>query len=281
MIFYDNMKKYFIFYNYFIMTKKDVYLLWWKDAEMLAIKETLKQQWAEFIDAELWWGANIDTYRAQIDELRKLGKTPVALELGGSSEIPWVVDIDHHGERASEPATILQVYQRLGLYPDLYAKLIAGNDSAYIPGMQKILDEEAITDTNVRNQMIQEIRALDRKAQWITPEMEIQAENAIQNMEHLLDIDLYIVSCEHSKTSCITDRLYGRQEKEHILILSGDGELNYYWDGQICQELKEKFEWWNGWSGLGKTWENAFWWGYPHQEEAKKFILDYFKENEK
>ena len=158
------------------MTKKDVYLLWWKDAEMQAIKDTLQKQWIEFRDAWLWWWASIDKYKSQIAEIIQAWSTPVALELVWASEIDWVVDIDHHWEKSNNPATILQVYERLWLNPDLKVRLIAWNDIWYIPKMEKILTQEWIIDPKVREDMIKEIRSLDREAQWITQDMEKDAE---------------------------------------------------------------------------------------------------------
>jgi hypothetical protein len=90
-----------------------------------------------------------------------------------------------------------------------------------------------------------------------------------------LDWKLILVKLPHSKTATITDRLFGQYT--NLLILSDDGEVNFYGDGQLCSNLKEKFEWRNGWSGLGIKGQNAFRWGHPNHEEVQKFIVEYIK----
>jgi hypothetical protein len=77
----------------------------------------------------------------------------------------------------------------------------------------------------------------------------------------------------HSKCATVTDRLFGRYDQ--LLILSGDGEVNFYGDGAICTALKEKFDGWNGGSGLGQVGGSAFWGGYPNHDE----VLDFVKKN--
>jgi hypothetical protein len=59
---------------------------------------------------------------------------------------------------------------------------------------------------------------------------------------------------------------------DQLLILSADGEVNFYGDGAVCAELKTEFEGWNGGSGLGKVGASAYWGGYPDQEDTLEFI---------
>ena len=71
------------------------------------------------------------------------------------------IDVDHHGSRSGEPASIIQVLSLLGIEPSRKQLLIAANDSGFIPGIVAAGDSAA---------EIAEIRALDRATQGITPE---------------------------------------------------------------------------------------------------------------
>jgi len=55
-----------------------------------------------------------------------------------------------------------------------------------------------------------------------------------------LDGKLTVVKLAHSKGATITDRLFGKYQ--NLLILSGDGEVKFYGDGKICEDLKNNFE---------------------------------------
>lgn len=62
----------------------------------------------------------------------------------------------------------------------------------------------------------------------------------------------------HSKTSTVTDRLYGKYD--NLLITSGDGETNFYGTTETIQMLNERFPggWFGGQLGQGR----GFWGGY-------------------
>jgi len=175
--------------------------------------------------------------------------------------------IDHHGDRSGEQSSILQLiwaFQNCWgwMSPSLqrWTELIAANDQGYIPALQAF---GATPDE------IDRIRRLDRQAQGITTAHEAEAERAIGAKE--IDGRLTIVRMDHSKTATVADRLFGQHDQ--LLILSGDGEANFYGDGALCAELKTRFEGWCGGAGLGKAGSNAFWGGgYPKHDELLSFI---------
>lgn len=250
-----------------------VFFLGGNDAEMETIRDRLKKTNHTVIDKNLGWWAKATVYEAEIQEAILKGKVPVLVELSTewlSESLQWLLAagsikvIDHHGEKAQEKASILQVIELIWGVPSRIEAIIAANDSGYISGMQQ---------AGASQKEIATVRALERKMQWITEEMEQEAVWAIDNMERFPDMnDLIVIHMKHSKSATITDRLFGKQAQENILIISEDGEVNYFGDGKICAELKEKFEGWNGGSGLGKAWENAYWGWYPNQKEVEKFI---------
>ena len=135
---------------------------------------------------------------------------------------------------------------------------VAANDIGYIPALQEYLDM-TIEDKRRIQSYIDRVRLLDRSAQGITPEQEEAAEAAIANREEYNH--LTVVRIPHSKCATVTDRLFGQYE--NLLILSEDGEVNFYGDGAVCIGLQEKF---GGWSG-GQLPESGFWGGYPNQIE--------------
>ncbi len=259
--------------------EKDVYLIGGSDAEMQLIKKRIKKAGQEYIDKDLKWGAKAEDYSREISEILESGDVPVAIELAGAETIDGVVDIDHHNEKSNRPASLLQVMDRLGLKPSLFDELIAANDSAYIPGMEKKLEEhryqiESKTGKDgfekIKTKLIQLVRSKDREAQGITKEQEKQAEEAIQKREDLYNNTLTIVRMPHSKSATVTDRAYGTYE--NLFVPSEDGESNFFGNGKLCKELHEGS--WAGGSGLGSSNGKAYWGGYPDQTEVENFIKE-------
>lgn len=261
---------------------EDIYLLGGKDAEMRVIKKRLERAGQKYIDKGLGWGAKIEDYSREITEIINNKNIPIAIELASSEKIEGVVDIDHHNEKSNRPASLLQVMQRLNLETSLFDELIAANDSGFIPAMEKKIEEyrekfERNTGKEVfeelKRKWISVIRKIDRQAQGITKEQEEQASEAIKNKENFYNNSLTIVRSPHSKCATITDRLYG--EYENLFIPSEDGESNFYGNGKLCQELKDKYEGsWAGGSGLGDKYGEAYWGGYPDQDEVEKYIKE-------
>lgn len=240
--------------------KKYIFFIGGADAEMVEIVKALVEAGAEVENKNLGWGAAASAYAAEIAAAATTGKVSVLVELAKDIELPEsTILVDHHGDRASEPASILQVLSLLGLEPTRWQLLIATNDSGYIPGMLAI---------DATPEEVAAVRLADRFAQGITPEQEEAAETAIANSE--VHGRLTIVHLPHSKCATVTDRLFGQYDQ--LLILSGDGEVNFYGDGQLCAVLKEKFEGWNGGSGLGQLRSSAYWGGYPNKVEVESFV---------
>ncbi len=252
-----------------------VFFLGGNDAEMQTIRIRLSDSDYTIIDKSLWWGAKATEYTHEIQSALNHGKMPVLIELSEEWLPKDILDalasgsiksVDHHNSRSAEPASILQVLALIGKTPTRVENLIAANDSGYIAGMQSLAATQ---------EEIYQIRALERRLQWITLEMESEAELAIWTMERHPELnDLIVIRMKHSKTTTITDRLYGTQSREHILIISQDGEVNYYGDGAICASLKQEFQGWGGWVGFAQIGKNGFWGGYPNQIEVEKFIKD-------
>lgn len=203
--------------------------------------------------------------------------------------------IDHHGELAGRPASIIQtitvlrneakksleenarkmikpsqlalqvleVLQNLSPATRRWFELVAANDAGYIPAMRGLgaTDQEVVA-----------IRAFDRQAQGITVEQEQEALHAVD--QSVSAGRLRIVKMSHSKTAPVCDQLHGRYDQ--LLILSGNGEVNFFGDGALCVFLKEKFGGWNGGSGLGIVGQKAFWGGQTSkQTEVTALIEEY------
>ena len=141
------------------------------DLEMKTIKDLLDKQGVAYSDSNLGWGATTSKYGEEIEKVAKEGKTPVIIELGIDSKLPEnTINIDHHNENASKPASILQVCDLLGIEPTRKMQLIAANDSGYIPAMLEM---------GATKEEIAQIRYQDRAAQGITPEQENKQKNQL------------------------------------------------------------------------------------------------------
>lgn len=277
-------------------TAKEVkfFVLGGNDAEMVAIAALLSQAGQHFIQPKKEWGNHsygpgelgLEVTPAH-EEMHSQGgpqyPVPVPAAVKEYSTVVFVecfpadswpqgtkaIVVDHHGELAYRPAAIRQVLDileptgfQISGETRRWAELIAANDSGYIPAM---------TALGATQDEVSRVRALDRSAQGITPAHEAEAERAISAKEVVGR--LTVVRMAHSKTATVADRLYGQHDQ--LLIISGDGEVNFYGDGALCAELKTKFEGWNGGAGLGKTGANAYWGaGRPEQEKVSTFIRE-------
>ena len=102
--------------------------------------------------------------------------------------------------------------------------------------------------------------------QGVTPEQEAQAQEAVEKLGDLSEKREYIaMDLPHSKTSTVTDRLFGKYD--NLLITSADGETNFYGKTEIINMLNEKFP--GGWSGGQLDQGSGFWGGYANQDEIK------------
>lgn len=244
--------------------KKDVYLLGGRDLEMKQIEKRLKRAGKEFVNRNLEWGAQVDDYNDVINEILEEGNTPVAVELGGADKVEGVIDIDHHNEKFERPSSLVQIMNRIGKPMSLVDEMIAANDSGYIPGMINKMEEHRVeleqrygTEKfeKVKNMLIELIRKKDREMQGVTSEMEQEAEEAIANAEQGPN-ELLIVRVNGDKPSPVTDRLYSG-EKQNLIVVCKSSEANkdvyYFGRGDICKEVKEKFNGWGGGTGYGQV----------------------------
>lgn len=266
------------------MKKQNLYFfLGGNDAEMMTIKNLLEAEGVSYSDAKLSWGASTSKYGDEIEKVAEEGMTPVIVELSIDSSLPVnTINIDHHNENSGRPASILQVCELLGVEPTRKMQLIAANDSGYIPAMLAM---------GATKEEIYAVRYQDRAAQGITSEQEEQAEEALKNAKEIYGVT--VVKMEHSKTATITDRLFDPEKPQNILIVSADGETNYFGPEDICRRLQghkvgerpapwdpnqtevlyDNFGGWTGGAGLGQKGGTAFWGGYADQKEIAKFVL--------
>ena len=254
-----------------------VILLGGHDAEMLAIASICREAGIEVVDKQLRWGASASAYTEEIATAVSEGKTPVLIELALDMELPEnAIIVDHHNENAGKPASVLQVLDLLGLEPTREQQLIAANDSGYIPGMMAL---------GATPEEIAAVRLADRAAQGITTEQEAEAERAIAAAKVVNGVT--IVKMAHSKTAPVCDRLFNPDKEQRLLILSEDGESNFFGNGELCQLLRGEdtgtktaegypiFSHFGGWVG-GNLPTSGFWGGYADQNEVEKFVIDFF-----
>ena len=246
------------------------------DAEMVAIINICREAGIEVVDKHLGWGASASAYADEIAQAVSEGKTPVLVELTLDIEVPSTsIIVDHHNENAGKPASLLQILDLIGVEPSREQQLIAANDCAYIPGMLAL---------GATAEEIAKVRYADRAAQGITPEQEVEAERAIAAAEDVNGVT--IVRMAHSKTATVCDRLFDPEKEERLLILSEDGESNFFGNGELCKLLQgEKTgktpEGWDtysnfgGWIG-GNLPTSGFWGGYADQQKVLDYVVNFF-----
>jgi len=196
--------------------KPYLFLLGGQDLEMQTIRDLLLAQGyregIDFIDHKLaWHQARLSAYSAFLAIPKKLVGIELSLDIAPPA---GYLSIDHHGARSEEESSLEQFAALMGITLSREQRLIAANDSGYIPAMQAL----GATPGEIAH-----IRQLDRKAQGVTPEMEQQAEaDLIHNLrEHG---PLTVVQTQLETFSPLTDRLFGRP---HLLIYN-DATLTYY-----------------------------------------------------
>ncbi len=268
-------------------TKNLHFFLGGNDLEMKTIETLLKEQGVSYSTKNIDWReaskVGVSVYGDEISKVAAEGKIPVIIELKKDSRLPEeTIEIDHHNENASKPASILQVCELLGIEPTRKMLLIVANDSGYIPAMLAM---------GATKEEIAMIRYHDRSCQNITAEQEEQAEEAIKHTKEINGVT--IVMLPHSKTATVTDRLFDESKPQNLLIVSADGETNYFGPEDICRKLQgnkigerpapwdpnqteilyDNFGGWTGGSGLGQKGGTAFWGGYADQKEIARFVL--------
>ena len=76
-----------------------------------------------------------------------------------------------------------------------------------------------------------------KKVSNLSPEIEEQAQRAVETAENVGP--MIVVKCPHSKCAPITTRIAIDQIEQNVLILSENGETNYFGDGDTCRELQK------------------------------------------
>ena len=193
---------------------KQIYLLGGHDLEMTEIKRMLESQNKHYEDHFLnWSNAHLSSYSETINAFPDAEF--FGIELNEDIDTPMhYCRIDHHNDYSDRDASILQIAKLLNIIPTHYIKLVAGNDSGYIPAMISL----GATDDEIK-----EIRRLDRLAQGVTEEDEKLAEQSIaENLQR--KGNLIIVKALTSKFSPICDRLY----PYHSLLIYTDKEWVCY-----------------------------------------------------
>ena len=267
-----------------------MFILPQNDLEAVEIKKILDLIGIRYLITSQSWGANFDNLEKEIiDLIKNNGETTkyvdyFVIEISGASKIKEFINpitqtltiIDHHKYSDDEDyskniSSIEQVVltilrHHVGLSAEIinHAKLIGANDSHYIDGIIEVCNKLGLNEDETEKKVI-EIRALDRQAQGISREQEEFAVDAIENNIEKYDNDLIIINSPHSKCACYTDRLY--RKYKNLLILSQDGESNFYGEKRIIEILQSKFD---GWSGGG---DNGFWGGYADQKSVKELVL--------
>ena len=257
-----------------------VFFLGGADAEMVAIRQILESEGVAFCDKNLGWGAAASAYTEEIAQAVSEDKVPVLVELTADIALPeGAIEVDHHNANADRPASILQVLSLLGLEPTRMQQLIAANDSGYIPAMLSL---------GATAEEVAQVRLLDRNAQGITSEQEAEAERALAAAEVVNGVT--IVTMAHSKTATISDRLFDPEKEQRVLILSGDGESNFFGNGALCRALQGEdtgaktpegytiYSHFGGWIGGDLDGKGGFWGGYADQNEIRDYVENFFAE---
>jgi hypothetical protein len=250
----------------FFGVKKRLFLLGGYDLEMRAIREILDREGERYIDKNLSWGAKLSDYR---DELKD-DYLFIGIELIEDITPPQnYISIDHHNNLQSNPSSLEQIGNILGVELSRKERLIALNDSGYIPAM---------VEYGATQREIDEIRKKDRKAQGVTRDDELLAIESIKNRKKVKDI--VVVKSLTDKFSPIVDRLYG----ESILIYNRT-KLNYYGRdvesivANFSKEIDEKRAYYGGGFGFFGLSEGSF--GTNKIEEYRDEILDILKRKKK
>lgn len=184
-------------------------------------------------------------------------------------------NIDHHAygedDRRNPKASIEQVADIIEVPLSIEEQFVAANDKGFIPEMEKLGAENGLTGQDLEA-IIQNVRMKDRMAQGITLEQEAQAKAAIEQLGNLEGRREFIVDLPHSKTATVCDRMYGKYDE--LLIISGDGETNFFGSAPIIQMLDDRFP--GGWKGGQLEQGSGFWGGYADQKAIRKAVQEKF-----
>ncbi len=215
------------------------------DLEAKTIVEMLQREGEDFLVTGQAWGASWDELeqdiKQAIDRAKEEEKQVYGVELQGDSN--GAINVDHHtygeDDRSNPKSSIEQVAEILGVELTLDEQFVSANDKGYIPAMEKLGAELGLSAEDSQ-EIIANIRMRDREMQGVTLEQEAQAQEAVEKLGKIAEKREYIqLDLPHSKTSTVTDRLYGKYD--NLLITSGDGETNFYGKADIIKMLLERF----------------------------------------
>lgn len=242
------------------------------DGEATQIAKILKEKNIKTLITSQGWGASWSELepeiKKEIEEYKNKGYKIFGVELQGQAP-EGAVNIDHHiydgDDRSNELSSLEQVADLIGYKLTLYEHFVAANDKGFIPAMISLAKTKNLSKEQTQT-LIQKVRLQDRAAQGITPEQEKIAEKAIQEAE-VSDL-LTVVHMSHSKTATVCDRLWGSYK--NLLIVSSDGEVNFFGSGRVIKKLSSLVE--GSWSGGDIDHDNGFWGGYPQNLDVEKEV---------
>lgn len=216
-----------------------VFLLGGYDLEMATIRTLLETADACFVDRRLSWEtARLAAYEdilreyASREDARAHIIYGIELREDGIAIPENYRRIDHHNDYSTRPSALAQVAEILGVSLTRRQRLIAANDSGYIPAMR---------EAGASPDEIAEIRALDRRYQSVTEADEKAASEAIAHkiVYGSMDDCLIVIPSATSRFSAVTDRLFpfGRlliyTDEELMYYGAGKAELARYYDAEI------------------------------------------------
>lgn len=213
-----------------INTQKAIFLLGGHDLEMLTIKRLLTSYGYRVLDYNLTWGACLSSY-ATIFESADPSLSIFGIELKddlGLYDLRYR-PIDHHNELSSLPSSLEQIASLIGHKLSRVEELVAANDKGYIPAMKSL---------GAADEQIRIIRLLDRKAQGITEEDEILAEQSISHNLKRIGSETLIIYALTTHFSAICDRLFPYKR----LLIYTPYEWAFYGDGKssISKEMAKE-----------------------------------------
>lgn len=242
------------------------------DGESVQIEKVLKENNIKTLITKQGWGASWSSLEPEVKEKIESYKNKnyriFGVELQGAAP-SGAVNIDHHrydgDDRTSELSSLEQVAQLVNHKLSLFEEFVSANDKGFIPAMYKLAKTKNLSEEETQK-MIEKVRLQDRAAQGITPEQEKIAEKAIEEAE-VSDL-LTVVRMSHSKTATVCDRLWGSYE--NLLILSEDGEVNFFGCQKVIKKLSDLVK--GSWSGGDLDHDNGFWGGYPQNLDVEKEV---------
>ena len=255
--------------------KRRIWIVPNNDLEAKTIIDLLVRNGEEYLVTGQAWGASWenleDEIKERIKEERENGAQIYGVELQGNSN--GTINIDHHtygdDDRSNPKSSLEQVAEVIGVELSGYEMFVSANDKGYIPAMEELgrnlgMDEEELTQT------INKVRMMDRKTQGVSEQQEEQAQEAVDRLGNIDKKSFLIIvkDLPHSKTSTITDRLYGKYD--NLLVTSQDGETNFFGSSRIIEELNKAFP--GGWSGGQLDKGSGFWGGYANQKDIIELV---------